>query len=62
MRQSLNPKLVVTTVSAPDRHGYFSLGTNAEYVAALIEEAGFFVEVNARMPRTFGGSVRAFSA
>jgi acyl-CoA hydrolase len=56
MRHSLNPKLIVATVSAPDRHGYFSLGTNAEYVAALIGEAAFFVEVNARMPRTFGGN------
>ena len=31
-----------------------SLGTNAEYVAALIGRVPFFVECNARMPRTFG--------
>src|SRR5215211_3807656 len=36
------------------RHGYFSLGTNADYVAALIGEAPFFVEVNHQMPRTYG--------
>jgi acyl-CoA hydrolase len=56
MRQALRPKLVVAAVSAPDRHGYFSLGTDAEYSAALIGEVPFFVEVNARMPRTFGGN------
>jgi acyl-CoA hydrolase len=56
MRQSLAPRLVITTASAPDRHGYFSLGVNAEYTAALIGEAPFFVEVNAQMPRTFGGN------
>ena len=37
-----------------DRHGYFSLGTNADYVAALIGRVPFFLEVNPRMPRTFG--------
>ena len=30
------------------------LGTHADYVAALIGEAPFFVEVNHRMPRTYG--------
>ena len=46
MRQSLSPPLVVTTVSAPDRHGYFSLGPDAEYTASFIGELPFFVEVN----------------
>ena len=41
-------------VSAPDRHGSFSLGTNADYVAALIGRAPFFGEVNRRMPRSHG--------
>ena len=40
--------------SPPDRHGYFSLGRHAEYVAAFIGEVPFFVEVNPQMPRTFG--------
>jgi acyl-CoA hydrolase len=56
MRQTLAPRLVVTAASAPDRHGYFSLGTSADYSAALIGEVPFFVEVNAQMPRTFGGN------
>ncbi len=56
MRQTLAPRLVLTAVSPPDRHGYFSLGPHAEYVAALIGEVPFFVEVNASVPRTFGGN------
>jgi acyl-CoA hydrolase len=46
--------LVIASVSPPDRHGYFSLGTSADYVASFIGRARFFVEANARMPRTFG--------
>jgi acyl-CoA hydrolase len=56
MRQALAPQLVLACVSPPDRHGYFSLGTDAEYTAAMIGEVPFFVEVNARMPRTFGAN------
>jgi acyl-CoA hydrolase len=54
MRDLRGPRLVIASVSAPDRHGYFSLGCHAEYVAAMIGEAPFFVEVNRHMPRTFG--------
>ena len=38
----------------PDAHGYFCLGTNADYVAPFIGRVPFFLEVNPRMPRTFG--------
>src|ERR687894_524040 len=54
MRRSTRCSMVLAVVSPPDRHGYFSLGTHADYVAALIGEAPFFVEVNHRMPRTYG--------
>ena len=54
LMRSLKPSLVVVTVAPADRHGYFSLGCHAEYVAAFIGEVPFFVEVNPRMPRTFG--------
>jgi acyl-CoA hydrolase len=54
LMRSLAPALVVAAVSPPDRHGYFSLGCHAEYAAAFIGELPFFVEVNPRMPRTFG--------
>ena len=54
MRRTLDRPIVVAAVSEPDRHGYFSLGPHAEYVASFIGELPFFVEVNRRMPRTFG--------
>ena len=64
----LRRPLVLAAASPPDRHGYFSLGTNAAYVAALIGRVPFFLEVHERMPRTFaadrstGASVRAIRA
>ena len=54
MRRTTKCSLVLAAVSPPDRYGYFSLGTHADYVAALIGEAPFFVEVNHQMPRTYG--------
>jgi acyl-CoA hydrolase len=54
LRHRCNDPLVIAAVSPPDRHGYFSLGTGADYVASFIGRARFFVEANARMPRTFG--------
>jgi acyl-CoA hydrolase len=54
MRRTLKDPLVTVAVSPPDAHGWFSLGLNSEYSAAMIGELPFFVEVNARMPRTFG--------
>lgn len=56
MRRTVRPDLVIASVSPPDRHGWFSLGTDAGYTAAFIGEVPFFVEVNAQMPRTFGGN------
>ncbi len=38
----------------PDRHGYFSLGVNADYAASFIGRARFFLEANVQQPRTFG--------
>ena len=37
-----------------DEHGYFSLGTQADYVSSFIGKVPFFLEVNKQMPRTFG--------
>jgi acyl-CoA hydrolase len=54
MRRSTRRSLALAAASAPDRHGYFSLGPNAEIMAAMIGEVPFFLEVNHRMPRTFG--------
>src|SRR3712207_1572301 len=54
MRRTTRCSLVLAAVSPPDRHGYFSLGTHADYAAPFIGDAPFFVEVNHRMPRTYG--------
>jgi acyl-CoA hydrolase len=50
------PKLVLAAAAPMDRHGYFSLGTNADYVVPLIGRVPFVIEANRRMPRTFGGN------
>ncbi|HZP28015.1 MAG TPA: acetyl-CoA hydrolase/transferase C-terminal domain-containing protein [Acidimicrobiia bacterium] len=54
LRRLPGKKLVVAAASPMDRHGYFSLGTNADYVAAFVGQFPFFLEANAQMPRTFG--------
>lgn len=46
--------LLMCSASLPDRHGYFSLGTSADYVASFIGRGRFFLEANEHMPRTFG--------
>src|SRR6202023_3188690 len=54
LRRSTKCSLVIARSAPPDRHGYFSLGTNADYTASLIGRAPFFLEVSRHMPRTFG--------
>jgi acyl-CoA hydrolase len=54
LRTATKCSIVLAAASPPDRHGYFSLGTNAEYVAPLIGKVPFFIEVNSQMPRTQG--------
>ena len=56
LRRHTKCSLVVAAASLPNRHGYFSLGTNCDYTASLIGRAPFFLEANAQMPRTFGGN------
>ena len=54
LREATRCTLVLAASSLPDEHGMFSLGTNADYVASFIGEVPFFLEANARMPRTPG--------
>ncbi|HLM63081.1 MAG TPA: acetyl-CoA hydrolase/transferase C-terminal domain-containing protein [Acidimicrobiales bacterium] len=54
LRETTRCSLVLAAASRLDRHGYFSLGTNCDYAAPFIGRVPFFLEVNARMPRTFG--------
>jgi acyl-CoA hydrolase len=57
LQRGTNCDLVVAACSPPDRHGYFSLGTNADYVASLIGRVPFFLEATPHMPRTRGANV-----
>lgn len=54
LRRVARPAMVLAAASPPDEHGFFSLGTNADYVAPFIGSLPFFLEVNHQMPRTFG--------
>jgi acyl-CoA hydrolase len=54
LRDQTSDPLVIAAASPPDRHGYFSLGLNADYVASFIGRARFVLEANRPMPRTFG--------
>ncbi len=54
LKRATTDPLVIAAASPPDRHGYFSLGLNADYVASFIGRARFFLEANQQMPRTFG--------
>lgn len=54
LRATARDPVALAAVSPADSHGFFSLGCDAEYTAALIGEIPFFVEVNRQMPRTFG--------
>lgn len=48
-------RVIMAVVSPMDSEGYFSLGTNCDYTAPLVEHAKtILLEVNENMPRTFG--------
>ena len=57
LRRFTRCSMVVAAASPPDRHGYFSLGTNADYVASMIGRVPFFLEATPHMPRTHGSNV-----
>lgn len=44
----------VARAAGPDEHGYFSLGTNADYAATFIGQVPFFLEVTDGQPFTHG--------
>jgi 4-hydroxybutyrate CoA-transferase len=55
-RRGLMPlDVALVHVSAPDAHGYCSLGTSVDVAAAAVETARIVIaQVNPRMPRTLG--------
>ena len=54
LRRTTKCSLLVARTAPPDRHGFFSLGTNADYSARFLGEIPVFLEVDPNMPRTFG--------
>jgi acyl-CoA hydrolase len=54
LRRSTGLSLLLAAASPPDADGWCTLGTNAEYTAALLRDAPVFLEVNERMPTTAG--------
>lgn len=54
LRRSCDRPLILAAASPPDRHGYFSLGVNADYVAPFLGRWPVVLEANNQMPRTFG--------
>ncbi|WP_035099794.1 acetyl-CoA hydrolase/transferase family protein [Aneurinibacillus terranovensis] len=56
LRETTKMSMILASASPIDEHGYFSLGTEADYVASFIGKVPFFLEVNPNMPRTFGSN------
>ncbi|WP_100373521.1 acetyl-CoA hydrolase/transferase family protein [Bacillus sp. FJAT-45037] len=55
LKEATDQQVIMATVSPIDEEGYFSLGTNCDYVAPLLKTAKrIILEVNKNMPRTFG--------
>lgn len=54
LRRSARRPLIMAAASPPDRHGYFSLGPNSDYVAPFLGRWPIVLEANRAMPRTFG--------
>lgn len=55
--RQVKPDLVLARAAGPDEHGYFSLGTNADYTATLIGGVPFFLEITPDAPFTYGGNL-----
>lgn len=54
LRKTTKLSMIMTVVSPMDKHGYFSLGTQADYISEFIGQVPFVLEINEHMPRTFG--------
>lgn len=46
--------IVLAMASPMDENGYFSLGTESDYVTNFIGKVPFILEVNEKMPYTYG--------
>lgn len=57
LQEVTNRPTIMATVAPMDEEGYFSFGTNSDYVVPLLPYAGkIILEVNEHMPRTIGSN------
>ena len=55
--KNIDLDLAIVQLSAPDRHGFCSLGTSIDAARAAVDTAKIVIaEINDQMPRTFGAS------
>lgn len=55
MLQKVTEMSMIMTVASPmDEHGYFTFGTQADYISEFVGKVPFILEVNEHMPRTYG--------
>lgn len=54
LKEITKMSMVMAVASPMDAHGYFSLGTQADYISEFIGHVPFVLEVNKHMPRTYG--------
>lgn len=55
LKKRTTNRVIMATVSPMDEQGYFSMGTNCDYIAPLLQDAKLILlEVNQHMPRTYG--------
>ena len=55
LREIIRPRVAIMTVSPPDKDGYVSLGTNADYIESTLSYADVKIaQVNRFMPFTYG--------
>ena len=55
--ESIPVDTCIVTVSPMDEHGYFTFGTNNDYISSVARQAHqLVVEVNPNMPRVYGQS------
>ena len=55
LREIIRPRVAIMTASPPDKDGYVSLGTNADYIESTLSYADVKIaQVNRFMPFTYG--------
>lgn len=55
LRKRVQQPVIMAQVSPIDDEGYFSLGTNCDYIVRLLDSAKMIIlQVNEHMPRTYG--------